>query len=244
MNIYAMPLREIIETTFIVPLKKLGQNLFHFFPNILSIIIIIFIGIVTGWLTMFFIVRFLNIIDFEKLSNRIGLSQSLKKSGIKDRSTVFIGRIFYWIIFVIFLMIGLSILHLEPIDNVINQFFTYIPNIIAGFLILLLGYIFSNFIARGILIASVNADIKAARYIAKAARIAVLIFALSMALEQLGIAQNIVVATFSIAFGGVILALSIAFGLGGRDIARDFLEKKCKRESGEEKVKEDNISHL
>jgi len=74
-----------------------------------------------------------------------------------------------------------------------------------------------------------------------AVRIAIILLALAMAFEQLGIAKTVIVATFSITLGGVVLALAIAFGLGARDSAKDFIEKRLKKER---ETKEEDFSHL
>ncbi len=97
--------------------------------------------------------------------------------------------------------------------------------------------------ARATLIAAVNAQIVEARFLARAVRIAILLLALAMAFDQLGIAKTVIVAAFSITLGGVVLALAIAFGLGARDAAKEFIERRLKREEtpGE---KQENFSHL
>jgi hypothetical protein len=75
--------------------------------------------------------------------------------------------------------------------------------------------------------------------VGKCVKFTVVFLSFTMALEQLGVGSNTVVIAFAISFGGAVLALSIAFGLGGRDIAKEYLEKRLK---GDEK--KDEISHL
>jgi len=77
--------------------------------------------------------------------------------------------------------------------------------------------------------------------IGKAVKLTVFLFAATIALEQLGIGRETVIIAFAIIFGGIVLALAIAFGLGGRDLAREYLEKKIKKETDEEK---DEITHI
>jgi len=96
-----------------------------------------------------------------------------------------------------------------------------------------------NFFGRAALIASVNAGIKISGLIGRFVKFTVFILSGTMALEQLGIARGTIIISFAIIFGGIVLALAIAFGLGGRDIAKEYLEKKVK---GEEK--KDEINHL
>ncbi len=114
-----------------------------------------------------------------------------------------------------------------------------LPNVFVAALILLFGYLLGNFFGRAALIASVNAGIRFSGLIGKFVKFTVFILSATMALEQLGIGRETVIIAFAIIFGGIVLALAIAFGLGGRDIAKAYLEKKMK---GEEK--KDEISHL
>ncbi len=108
-----------------------------------------------------------------------------------------------------------------------------------------------NFVAKAAqatLVAAVNTRIEGAGLLARGVRLAVTIVAGAMALSQLGLAIEIVVATFSILFGGVVLALALAFGIGGRDLAKQFLERwvaqgqSRRREAG--RGGERQISHL
>jgi hypothetical protein len=84
------------------------------------------------------------------------------------------------------------------------------------------------------LIAAVNAEWAMARFIAQFVQILISFFFISVAVEQIGIARGTIVAAFSILFGGMILALAIAFGLGGRDLAREYLERRLRRSETEQ----------
>jgi uncharacterized membrane protein len=118
----------------------------------------------------------------------------------------------------------------------------YLPNVFTALLVLLVGYVLSNFLGRAALIASVNAGIRVSGVIGKFVKLLVLTLSATMALEQLGIGRETVILTFAIVLAGVMLALALAFGLGGRDLAREYLEKKMRgKDEGEER---DEISHL
>jgi uncharacterized membrane protein YdjX (TVP38/TMEM64 family) len=108
--------------------------------------------------------------------------------------------------------------------------------------ILLAGYFLSNFTSQAVLIAAVNAGLPPARLIASTARWGILLLAGAMALEQLGIAQHIVVVGFGITWGGVVLAAAIAFGLGGKDLAKEFLERRVAGRSRSDMT--DDLRHL
>jgi hypothetical protein len=100
----------------------------------------------------------------------------------------------------------------------------------------------ASFVSRAVLLALVNAQFKMAAQVAAVLKIMMLVIFVAMSVEQLGIAYGVVVATVSIAFGGFILAMAIAFGLGGKDIAREILEKRYKKD--DTPPEKDEISHI
>ncbi|MER3422920.1 MAG: hypothetical protein C4293_06495, partial [Nitrospiraceae bacterium] len=110
-------------------------------------------------------------------------------------------------------MAALGALNLDPINQFARSFLAYLPHLFTAALILLTGYLLSNFVSQAVLIAAVNANLPPARLVAAGSRWAVQLAAAAMALEQLGIAQHIVVVGFGITLGGGVLAAAIAFGL-------------------------------
>ena len=140
-------------------------------------------------------------------------------------------------------MLALNALKVEALNNLVSQFFLFIPNLFAGFVLFFVGYLISIFLERTVLIACVNAELQFARFLARGVQILILAFFLAIALEQIGIGQNIVVATFTIIFGGIVLALALALGLGGRELGKEWLEKKLgKKKDGKEE--KDMWSHI
>jgi len=132
-------------------------------------------------------------------------------------------------------------LQIPVIANLLSQFLIYLPRALSAILILIIGYIIAGFLSRGVLIAAVNSGYHHAKLIAEAARLLLIVLILAMALEQLQIAPGIVIAAFSIIFGGIVLALSIAFGVGGIDAAKRIIEKGSE-EKKEEKGRD--IEHI
>jgi hypothetical protein len=151
-----------------------------------------------------------------------------------------VGRLAFWTVFVLFVFMGVDALDLPATAGLMGQILGFLPSVVAAGLLLLVGVLLGNFFAEAILIATVNAQIQEARYIANLVRWGIFLLTAAMVLTQLGIAKEIVVAAFSILFGGVVLALSIAVGLGGRNIARDMLERRWRKD----KEDRDDMTHL
>jgi hypothetical protein len=117
-------------------------------------------------------------------------------------------------------MMALSVLKLEAIRLLVSQAVLYLPRMVSAVLLVLLGYLVTGFVSRAVLIAAVNSGYRNSRLIAEGVRLLLTVLILAMSLEQLQVAPSIVLAAFSIAFGGIVLALAIAFGVAGIDAAR------------------------
>ncbi len=219
------------------------KKVFTFLPNLLAMISILIVGFLVAWIVKIFLFRLLKIIHFDRLSERWGLTQLLTKGGFPYLPSQLVSRFFYWVIVLITLILGISALEVPATQKFTIQFFMYLPNLFAALLIFVVGYLIALFFSQAALIAAVNAQIDSARLISRGVRWLIMILVLTMALYHLGIAEKVIVTAFSILFGGIVLALAIAFGWGGRELAKDFLEKLYQRRKKEGEEPND-ISHL
>ena len=235
-------MNELWKAAFIEPVKEFFGQVVDFLPHLLAMLVIIVVGLVAASVIKIIILRLLKVTRFDQLSSRVGISEALTKGGVSDPPSQVISRMMYWVVFLMFLFLGLGALKLKGVDQFVEKAFTYIPHLVIAFIILIVGYILANFFSRAVLIAAVNAQMVQARLLARCVRLGVILFALAMAFEQLGIATAVILAAFSIAFGGVVLAFAIAFGLGAKDAAKDFIDKRVRKEP--EPKKEEEISHL
>lgn len=232
-------MNDFIKRIIIEPLDKLFEKVVHFLPNLLSSILIFISGIVLGLIIKTVFLRFFHAIRLDKFSERYGMVDILQRGGVKEPLSLILSRLFGWLTVISFSIISLYSLDIPAVEQILEKFILYLPNIFVAAIILFLGYLLSNFIGRAALIASVNAGIKVSGLIGRFVKLAIFLLAVTMALEQLGIGRGTIVITFAIVFGGIVFAFAIAFGLGGKDIAKEYLEKKMK---GEEK--KDDIEHL
>ncbi len=213
-----------------------------FLPKLLAMLSFLLVGLVVGLMIKGLLSRLLRAIRLDLLCERWGLTAALSKAGAKRPVSQLVARLTFWIVFLLFAFTGVDALDLPATANLMTQILAFLPHVLAGALILLVGLLSANFFSEAALIAAVNAQIEEARLIANLVRWGVLLFASAMVLTQLGIAKEIVVAAFSIMFGGVVMALAIAVGLGGRNIARESLERRFRRRQEEEGT--DEMSHL
>jgi len=209
----------------------------------LAMTTILIIGFLIAWIVKKVIFRFLKAIQFDKVSERWGLAEVLSKGGVTYSPASLLCRFFYWVIVLITLIMGIDALDVPATQNFIAQFFNYLPHLFAAILILIVGYLIAIFLGQAALIAAVNAQMESARLLGRSVRWFIIILSLTMALYHLGIAEKVITAAFSVIFGGIVLALAIAFGWGGRELAKDFLERLYKRNEKSDE-KKDQISHI
>jgi hypothetical protein len=210
-----------------------------FLPKLMAMATFLLLGLVMGWLVKLLLLRILYVVRFEAFCERMGLTPALAKAGVKQRIPELVGRLSFWIVFLFFAFMGVDALDLPATANLMSAMLAFLPNVIAAILVGLLGILFANFSGEAVLIAAVNAQIQGARFIANTVRWGVMMLTGAMVLTQLGIAKEIVVAAFSITFGGIVLAMAIALGLGGRMIAKEVLERRLRREKTD-----DEFTHI
>jgi uncharacterized membrane protein (DUF4010 family) len=153
------------------------------------------------------------------------VNEFLKKGDITKSPSEIIGTLVYWFIMILVIIASLDALGLPIVSDILNSIFLYIPNVVAAIIVLILGFLVGNLLAAVVRTAASNAGFKAADSMGNLALYAIVIFSVAIALDQLDIGEEIVAAAFIIAFGAFALALALAFGLGGRDAAADYLKR-------------------
>jgi hypothetical protein len=223
----------------IEPFDRLLDRVLQFLPNMLIFTLILITGIILAFILKAVFLKIFRAIKLDKLSEKSGVGEMMVKGGLKEPISLILSKFIGWLTVIIFLFLSLGSLNVPAIDRILEKFILYLPNIFVAAFILFVGYLLGNFLGRAALIAAVNAGMKVSGLVGKLVKRTVILLALTMALEQLGIGKETIVIAFAIILGGVVLALAIAFGLGGRDIAKEYIENKIK---GEEK--KDDIHHL
>lgn len=225
---------DLMQRALTEPFTSFIDNVFKFLPHFLTALLVLLLGILAAVVVRVALARTLNFAGVYKLSEKSGLAEIIRKSGIKEVLSVILARAIAWIMVITFLVIALSLLDIPALERLLDRFLIYLPNVFVASIILLFGFIFGNFLGRTSLIAAVNAGSRVAKLIGSSVKFTVYLLALTIALEQLGIGKETVLIAFAVLFGGVVLALALAFGLGGRDLARDYLEKKLKGGDGDD----------
>jgi len=207
-----------------------------FLPRVLVMAIIIVLGLVVAFVLKYISRAVLGLTGLDRASEQAGASRILRTAHLPAMS-VLLSRSIFWITWFAFVLIGFSVLGIAGLQEQISRLLHFLPDLFVGMLILFLGAIMANFLSRAALLAAVNAGHPSPRILSWSIRFVVWILAISMTLEELGVARQTVIAAFSIIFGALMLGLAIAFGLGGQELARKSLERYLGNAS-EEKDKE------
>jgi hypothetical protein len=229
----------LIQRLVIEPFDTWCQRFIQFWPNLLTAFLLVVFGVVFAWLANVIIFRTLRALKVDVLSERVGFQEILARSGVRTPLSRLVARTGRWTLLIVFSIIAFQTLRIPTLERLIERFFLYLPQVFLAAVILLVGYLLGNFLSRALLIAAVNAGNRHAGAIGRFSKFTVLAVASTMSLEQLGVGKETVLLAFGILFGGVVFALALAFGLGGRDTARRYLKEKMKNEK-----ESDDIDYL
>jgi hypothetical protein len=234
-------MREIIVSELIQALQELARGFAHYLPRLVVMLIIAFVGWVIAYVLKVLVRSILRLTRFSKLSENAGATQLLNQAALPS-STELVSRFVFWVAWIGFILLGVSVLGIVGLQEYISKFFLFLPRLFVAVVILFFGLLAANFVSRAALLAAVNANFRSSRLLSVSIRIIVSIFALSMVFEVLGVAEETMLIAFATVFGAVMLGLAIAFGIGGKDLAREFLEKRLA--AGKKEEKEDELSPL
>lgn len=223
------------------PITRFLERSQSLLPVLLAIAIVLVAGLLVAWLADALLRWVLRVAGFDRIAHRPRVSDSLRRAGLRQQPSVLVGQLVRWVIVILTLLGALSILSAEATDVVLAAMVTYLPRLVAGLLLLVAGYAVSIFAGRSVLIWSVNARVQGARWLAGGVRLLVGIFFAALALENLGFGRDIALVVLAILLGGGVLAAALAYGLAGKDLARQSLDRMTREARGED---DETLSHL
>jgi hypothetical protein len=219
---------ETMKDTIVQGLQQAYLNLFHmiaeFLPRLVVMLVIILSGLLVAYALKYVVRAVLRLTKLDRLSEEAGASRVLRMAALPSMTEV-LSRSVFWIILLGFILVGISILNIAGLQEQISRLLRLLPEIVVAMLILFLGLVIANFLSRAALLAAVNAGYASPKVLSWSIQFGIWILAIAMALDELGVARQTVIAAFSIVFGAFMLGLAIAFGLGGQGLARAFLER-------------------
>src|SRR5215211_339827 len=205
------------------PLQDAIGVFVSYIPQLIGALVILIVGYIIAMALQAIVGRVLQAVGFDSWMERGGIKQFFDRAQTNQTPHSILGLLVFWFVFIIAITMAADALGIPQVSAVLAQLIAYIPSIITAILILILAALLANFLA-GIVRGATGSDL-----LSSIARYAVIVYAAFAALTQLGIAVQLTANTFLIVLGAVALAAAIAFGIGGREVARDILEKAYNR---------------
>jgi flagellar biosynthesis protein FliQ len=209
----------------IEPLRVFLAQIGDLLPRLLLAVIILIAGWILAKAVRFAIARGLRAVNFHVVTERAGIDRFLHDGGIQGDFTDIVAVVFYWIVILAALVMGFNLLGLSYITDLLSEVLRFVPKVLVALLILAFGAYFARFVGNAVTAYCRNVRLQDADLMGGIARYAILVFVILVALDQVNIGGDIVRQTFLILLAGVVLAVALAFGLGGRDWAADLLER-------------------
>lgn len=206
--------------------QNLWLGVVNFVPNLVIALIIVILGWLIGALFGRAIWQVFRSLRVDEALRRAGFESFLRRSGMNLDSGAFIGGLVKWFVIVVFLVAAFDILGLTQVNLFLQQVvIAYLPRVIVAALILLVGGVVGDVTERIVVTAAKSAEVRSAHFAGTVAKWAVWIFAILVALSQLGIAAAFSQTLFTGIVIAISLALGLSFGLGGQESAGRFIER-------------------
>ena len=220
---------EVITTS----LQTLWVGFIGFLPSLLGAIVVFIIGWMIATLLGKLAKQIVQTLRIDQILSKMNLKRNLERANLKLDSGKFIGELVRWFFIIVFMMAATDILGLSQVTDFLKQVILYIPQLMVAVLILLAALLIANFLEKLVRASVEAAGLKSANFLAMVTKWAILIFAILAALLQLGIVPALIQTLFTGIVAALVVSAGLAFGLGGRDMATQILNKLRKDVTGE-----------
>jgi Mechanosensitive ion channel, conserved TM helix len=193
-------------------------------PRIIGFVVILIIGWLIASVLAAAVAALLRAIKFNVLAQNSGLQGFIHNMGLRTDASGLIANIVKWFVRLIVLVVAFDALGLPAVSNVLQQFLLWIPNLVVAVVVLVIAGLAANALFNLVRGATAQAGFDNPDVLANIARIAVWAFGIVVAVNQIGVAQELVNTLFMGFVGALALAAGLAFGLGGRDTAGQIVQ--------------------
>ena len=216
------------EQMLVDPIKGMWSQFLEYVPNILGALIILIVGWLVARTIQTVVDKALSKARFNTLTERAGINHALSQAQIHRPPSTIMARLFFWVLMILALSMSVNALNLEVASQLLNQLVAYIPNVIAAAFILALGFFFGSLLRSFVATAAGGVKMLNPQMLGQLAQVAVIIFSVAAALEQLQVAKETVQTAIQIIFGSLGLGFAIAFGFGCQDIVKKWVNDALK----------------
>jgi hypothetical protein len=210
----------LLETT-----REFLHQIAAFLPKLLLALVVTVVGWLLAKAVRFAVEKGLRVINFGVLTERAGTDHFLQQGGMRGDTTTLFGIFAFWVVILAMLMIAFNGLGLTYITDLLQRMVLFAPKVLVAMLIVVFGSYFARFVGNAVNTYCLEARIADADVLGRIARYLILTFIVMIALSQVEVGGDIVQRTFLIILGGIVLALALAFGLGGKAWAGALLQR-------------------
>ena len=230
-----------IEQSLRLSMERVITKIAMLLPGLLAFVVAVIIFAAIGWVIALLVQRVLVALKFDdRLRDR---TNAIAEWSSSQTPSLVVTRIVYWGCVFVGVIIGLSAFEAASSESGIAGYvFAYLPRIISAAVVLFIGTMIARFLSRSVLIGAVNSNLQYARLLSTGVKWLVLVLTAAMVLDHLAIGGQIVDLAFGILFGGIVLALALAVGLGSRELVTRSLEREANKPT--ETVAEERLHHF
>lgn len=210
---------------YLEPVRAFLVQIGVFLPRLALAALVLIAGWLAAKAVKFAVIRGLRAINFNVLAERAGMDGFLKQGGMRYDTTDIFGLLVYWLVIFAALVIAFNGLGLTYITDLFGQVVQFVPKVIVALVILAFGSYFAAFVGGTVVTYCKNVGIQDADLLGRLAQYAIIVFVVLIALDQVSVGGAIIRQSFLIILGGVVLALALAFGIGGQHWAAGLLER-------------------
>jgi flagellar biosynthesis protein FliQ len=207
------------------PLKVVLVQVGEFLPKLALALAVLIAGWLLAKFALFATEKALRAINFDVLTERSGLDGFLQQGGVESDTTRILGLLVYWLVILAALIIGFNGMGLTYITGLLGEVVRFVPKIVVALLILAFGAYFARFVGNAVLTYCKNINMQDSDVLGKLAQYGIMTFVVLIALDQVNVGGDIVRQSFLIILAGVVFALALAFGLGGKAAAAELIDR-------------------
>tara|TARA_R110000868_G_scaffold140345_2_gene355886 strand:- start:80 stop:907 length:828 start_codon:yes stop_codon:yes gene_type:complete len=204
-------------------LNEMGINIMTAIPNILGAIVVLILGWLITKIVIFVLKKILNFSKIDRLTEIINDRNIFGKADIKFNTSAVILGFVKWIMFLVFLIIASDIMNWKIVSVEIGNLLRYLPKLFSAIALFMVGLYIANFVKKAIKGVFDSFDLTGAKAISSLVFYVIAIIITITALNQAGIDTEIITNNLTIILGAFLAAVSIAFGLGSKDVVGDLL---------------------
>ena len=203
--------------------REFLRQIAAFMPRLALALVVILAGWLFAKLMRLAVEKGLRAINFNVLSERAGIDNFLKQGGMRGDTVTLFGLLAFWVVILAALVIAFNGLGLTYITDLLGRVVMFAPKLLVALIVIIFGSYFAKFVGNAVTTYCIDAQIPDADMLGKIAQYLIMTFVVMIALSQVEVGGDIVQKTFLILLGGIVLALALAFGLGGKDWAANML---------------------